>query len=276
MKKMIVMLLMLITIGAFAQDPQQLKQMTILELSDKRDIRVEKLTELIAPGIDAEELEIPLEKIDSGITNAFIETTLEGYISTRTLLDLSEDTKYPVKKLAGKLGLEIDKLEYDMPLRELGISNQKVNRAIRSYEEEESGFLWNIVATGMVIVFIALIITGLIVALLEYFHRLHTQKIRRKTDAPTEKLSAIAPFSESHMSKRMERRLAITSRPMGSDEMLDAHTVVAIATAIRLHEAALEEENRILATWTKAQTSTWKTSRVMPNRGYFSNRWGKS
>ena len=174
------------------------------------------------------------------------------------------------------MGLGIRSLDYDTPLRELGLSDRKVNRAILTYEEEERGFLWNIVATGMVIVFIALIVTGVIVALLEYFHRLHTQRVRRRIKMASERITACAPFSGSHMSKRIERRLAIRERPIGSDEMLDAHTVVAIATAIRLHEAALEEENRILATWTKAQTSAWKTSRVMPNRGFFTNRWGKS
>ena len=188
----------------------------------------------------------------------------------RSLRELAAETNYPIKKLGSQFDREIDPLEYDRSLGDLGITVQKVNQAIRSYEEGENEFIWNIVATGMIIVFIALIVTGLVVALLEYFHRLSNRKGKWRTRA------APAPETEAPepMSERRRRRLGIPERRAGADEQPDWHTIVAIATAIRLHESSIEEANRILATWKKASLSMWKTNRTMPNRRFY-NRWGK-
>lgn len=275
MKKIIVLFLIFVTIGTFAQDSKQLREMTLSEISGAKGIRSEKLKEMIVPHVAEEQIGLPLEKIDSTITNAFIQQALDSYFEFRTLRDLAEDTHYPIKKLGSKLGLEISRSGYEKPLKEFGVSVQRVNRALSDYDAEENGFIWNVVATGMIIVFVALVLTGLIMWLFEYFHRLHNQRIRRKTGALTATVVGAAPHKEEHLSQRMKRRLSITARRIAAAEELDAYTVVAIATAIRLHEAALEEENRILATWTKGSASFWKTNRVMPNRIFFENRWGK-
>ena len=272
---MIVFISILITAAAFAEESKELRQMTLSEISQTKGIRTEKLKSLIAPAIGAEQIGQPLEKIDPYITNELIQKALDDYLGMRTLQDLAEDTKYPIKKLKSKLGLEIARSAYQRPLREFGISAQRIEQALRDYREEETGFLWSIAATGMIIVFIALVITGIIVGLLEYFHRLYNRKLKRKTAILPQAASAVVDNSEGKISQRMKRRLAIISRRSASDEALDAYTVVAIAAAIRLHEAALEEENRILATWTKAPTSAWKTNRLMPNRIFFEKRWGR-
>ena len=232
--------------------------------------RVEKLAELIVPDIDAEQIGLPLEKIGAGLTGLFIQGALDSYLQLRTLQDLAEDTKYPIKKLRSILGLEIGKTGYEKPLRDFGISAQRINRAIRIYEEGETDFLWSIIATGMIIVFAALIITGLVVALLEYFHRLGNKRIRRKTS--TKSVTETTTDTTARELRRKRRKRTETSRT--ADDELDAHTIVAIATAIRLHESSMEEANRILATWTKASVSTWKASRMMPNRRFFDKRRG--
>jgi len=76
--------------------------------------------------------------------------------------------------------------------------------------------------------------------------------------------------------KRRRRQAALrgASKKIPAVDGLDAPTVAAIAAAIRLHESSLEEANRILATWTKASVSVWKTSRRMPNLRYFGKRYG--
>ncbi len=268
MKKVIVLVLVFISISVFAEDVKQLQRMTLSELSKSEGIRAEKLQELLVPDADIGQIGFPLEKIDSRVTNGFIRNTVDNYLESRTLMDVAEDTNYPIKKLQSELGLEVGKSSYNKPLSEFGISVQRVTDAIRAYEAQENGFIWNIVAIGMIIVFIALVVTGIVVARLEYFHRLRTKAFRRKSGKTAK------PVVE-YIDDRTKRRLAITARKSASEDMLDAYTVVAIATAIRLHEAALEEENRILATWSKASTSIWKTNRAMPNRHFFENRWGK-
>jgi len=273
MKMMIILMSLFITIGSFAEDAKQLQRMTLSELSESKGIRAEKLRELMAPHAGAEQLDLSLEKIDSRFTDSYIQGVIDTYLENRTLRDLAEDTKYPIKKLGSKLGLEIENTNYDKSLSDLGISTQRVDRAIRDYEEGESGFLWNIVATGMLIVFIALILTGLIVALLEFFHRLSTQRAKR-TSAAGGEIETVSDIT-ANMSERTKRRLNITAKPKSANEPPDAYTLIAIATAIRLHEASLEEANRILATWTKASMSVWKANRSMPNSRFFNDRWGK-
>ncbi len=194
----------------------------------------------------------------------------EKSLESRTLRELSEDTSYPIKKLSSKLGLNIDESQYDKPLSRFGITVERVNQAIADYEEGKNQFIWNIVATGMIIVFIALIATGSVVALLEYFHRLSTRKGKRKGQQKLEAEPETPPVPV-----RRRRRYAEPVKRSGEDEQPDWHTIVAIATAIRLHESSIEEANRILATWTKASVSAWKTSRTMPNRRFLNSRWGK-
>jgi len=157
MKKMLVLALIFVTFASFAQDPTPLQQMTISELSDAEGIRQEKLVELIVPDADAGQHDLPLEKIDPRITAGYIETVLGQYESSRSLRDVAEDTAYPIKKLRNIMGADIPTSGYDKPLAEFGISPQQVNRAIAGYEAGESDFLWSITATGMIIVFIALI-----------------------------------------------------------------------------------------------------------------------
>jgi hypothetical protein len=269
MKKMLVLMLIFITIGLFADEAKPLQQMTLSELSEVKGIRLEKLAELIVPSIDTEASELPLEKIDAGLTTEFIQGALDNYLQLRTLRDLAEDTKYPIKKLSSILGLEIGKTGYEKPLRDFGISPQRIKRAIRTYEAEETDFLWSIIATGMIIVFASLILTGLVVALLEYFHRLGNQRTRRKILTKP----AIETTDTTAAELRRNRRKRAKTTRTAADEM-DAHTIVAIAAAIRLHESSMEEANRILATWTKASVSTWKASRMMPNRRFFDKRRG--
>jgi hypothetical protein len=270
MKKMLVLVLIFVTFAAFAQDPTPLQQMTLAELSEAEGIRQEKLVELILPIVDDGQLKLPLEKIDPRITTGYIETVMGQYKNSRSLRDVAEDTAYPIKKLRNIMGADIPKTGYDKPLAEFGISPQQVNRAIARYEAGESDFLWSITATGMIIVFIALIITGLVVALLEYFHRLDIQqRLRRKSMAESEPVREAASEVKR---RRRQASLRAASKKIPADDGLDAPTVAAIAAAIRLHESSLEEANRILATWTKASVSVWKTSRRMPNLRYFGKR----
>lgn len=267
MKKMVVLMFVFIAFASFAQDAKPLHQMTLSELSDAKGIRQEKLVELIVPDVDADQIKLPLEKIDPRITTEYIERALDGYERRRSLRDVAEDTTFPLKKLRNIMGADIPKSGYEKPLFEFGISPQKVNRAIATYEAGETDFIWSITATGMIIVFIALIITGIVVALLEYFHRLDIQKrLRRKSSAESE------PGSEAASGDKRRRRPA-ASRKLPADDGLDAPTVAAIAAAIRLHESSLEEANRILATWTKGSVSLWKSNRPMPNMRFFGKRY---
>ena len=254
---------------SFAQDMKRPQQMTLAELSVAKGIRQEKLAELIVPDIDADLAKLPLEKINRSLTDEYIQTALDGYLQRRTLRDLAGDTEYPIKKLRNILGLDVGRSGYDKPLSDFGISPQRVSRAIRTYEEGESDFLWSITATGMIIVFIALIITGVVVALLELFHRMDIQqRLRRKTMAESEADTKVA-------SRGKKRKRSAISRKITAADVLDAPTVAAIATAIRLHESSLEEANRILATWTKASVSMWKSNRTMPNLRFFDKRHGQ-
>ncbi len=275
MKKMLVLISIFITVSSFAQDMKRLQQMTLLELSEAKGIRLEKLTELIVPDIDTDHMRLPLEKIGPNITDGFIQGVLDNYLQLRTLRDLAEDTQYPIKKLRNIIGVDISKSGYEKPLRNFGISTQRIDRAIRVYEEGETDFIWSIIATGMIIVFISLIIIGLVVAFLEYFRRLGNKRLRRKTLTGLKPEMKTSSDTSKRASRRKRRKRGTSSREISSDDAMDAPTIVAIAAAIRLHESSMEEANRILATWTKASVSMWKTNRLMPNQRYFDKRYGQ-
>jgi hypothetical protein len=247
--------------------------MTILELSEARAIREEKLIELLVPGVERDRQELPIKEIDSTLTDASIEASLEEYLRNRTILDLAGDTTYPVNKLMNYLGVEITKVGYTRPLTSYGVTEQDVERAIRLYKDQQSRFMWNIVALGMIIVFVALAITGIAVALLEYFHRLDIQRTRAKT-APEQPETLATDTSEISASELRRRRRVMASAPRkhSEDEPTDAHSIAAIAAAIRLHEASIEEANRILVTWKRASVSMWKANRSMPNGRFFETK----
>jgi hypothetical protein len=153
------------------------------------------------------------------------------------LLEISKTLDIPSKKLAEYLNLDSE-TDSKIPLAELGITNDKIKNAYTAYQEEETVFFGDIVLVGMSIVFISLILVGLIILSLQHL------EIKKKPK---------------------------TSRTANIPEHISSNAIVAAITAIYIHEAEVEEQNRLNLTWTRSQLSMWRATNMVENR-FFERR----
>ncbi len=168
--------------------------------------------------------------------------------SEKTLFGLSQETKIPIKKL--KTLLEIDAAKPpETKLYELEISSTQVQRAIIKYNSTKRVYFWGIVLAGMIIVFTSLALVGFIINQLKNLHFLDKLSKKRFVNIPHAKISADKPN-------------------------LSRNDIVAVITAIYLHELEAEEQSRLLLTWKRTPISMWKaaTKFNMPNRLFFGKK----
>lgn len=125
-------------------------------------------------------------------------------------------------------------------LAELQISADHLEKALEQYQISKKSYYSGIVLVGMSIVFLSLIIVGFGI------HSL--QHIGQKKTVHT-------------------RIGAITAAP----EHISSNAIVAVITAIHLHEADVEEKNRLLLTWKRSQLSMWSAANLVESR-FIGNR----
>jgi len=172
--------------------------------------------------------------------------------SSWTLREFAQANQVPPRKIAAALGKDLD-ADASSTLAELELSETVAKKALAEYRKGELGFVRNIAETGMLIVFVSLIVVAVLIGLLRHLHIF-------------EKKGSMPGRGENSM-----RSLVGTIRSSG--DMSD-HALAAVLTAIFLHEEEVEEENRLLLTWKRASTNMWKASRSMPNDTFFNSRGG--
>jgi len=165
-----------------------------------------------------------------------------------TIADLSKATEIPIKKLETIMKRDFN--QHDL-LIDLGITQEDVTSIIKTYEEVKSDFFWNIVLIGMVIVFASLILTGFMIGLLRHvniFEELKEKKALAKTKAGKPKIKKITT----------------------TDGNLSSDSIVAVITAIYLHELEVDERNKMNLTWKRTPLSMWKAANAvnLPNRNF--------
>ncbi|MCD4795646.1 MAG: OadG family protein [Candidatus Cloacimonetes bacterium] len=168
--------------------------------------------------------------------------------SEKTLSQLSQEINIPIKKL--KTLLEIDAAKSpETKLNELEITSSQVQNAITEYNSTKRVYFWSIVLAGMIIVFISLALVGFIINQLKKLHKLDKLSKKRLEKIPRAKISADKPN-------------------------LSRNDIVAVITAIYLHELEAEEQSRLLLTWKRTPISMWKaaTKFNMPNRLFFGKK----
>jgi Na+-transporting methylmalonyl-CoA/oxaloacetate decarboxylase gamma subunit len=179
----------------------------------------------------------------------FAETDCDEYSfsSDTTILQISKTTDIPVKKLLEYLEIDIT-VSSTKTLAELQISNKEVIQALIKYRGCKKSFYAGIVLVGMSIVFLSLIIVGFSIAGLQYLNRKKKPKIKT---IKTSKGKITAPAHQ-----------------------ISSNGIIAAITAIYLHEAEVEEKNRLLLTWKRSRISMWSAANMMENKA-FDNLRGK-
>ena len=168
--------------------------------------------------------------------------------SKKTLSQLSQETNIPIKKL--KTLLEIDiAISPETKLNELEISSTQVEKVITEYNSTKFVYFWGIVLAGMIIVFASLVLVGFIINQLKNLNMLGKISKKPFVKIPQAKISADNPN-------------------------LSRNDIVAVITAIYLHELEVEEQSRLLLTWKRTPISMWKaaTKFNMPNRLFFGKK----
>ncbi len=162
---------------------------------------------------------------------------------TTTLLEISTQTNIPVKKITQYLKLE-NQTDFDVSLKELGISNEDINKAISEYNLNKKSFYVGIIFVGMGIVFVSLLLVGFIINSLQ-----HISKSKKKVKIKTPVGTITAP-----------------------KEHINSNGIVAAITAMFLHDA--EEKDKINLTWKRQAISVWHAAGMVENK-VFENRRGK-
>lgn len=167
-----------------------------------------------------------------------------------TLQQISNETHIPVKKIINLLDGDYSK---ETTVVETGLTNDAIEKAIEKYDSIKIHYYWSIVAVGMVIVFLGLILTGFIIGLLEHLNMIDKVK-EKKADAKKSKtkIKKITPI----------------------DGNLSNDAIVAVVTAIYLHELEVEEKNKMNLTWKRQPLSMWKSSNIanLPNSSFYKLR----
>ena len=138
-------------------------------------------------------------------------------------------------------------------LAALGVTREEAGKALARYRAAEPAFVGSIVLTGMVIVFVSLLVVSLLIGL---FRHLHIFDRAEKTDTGKRSVSSVVG----------------TIRSTGD---LGVRSIAAVVAAIFLHEEEVEAETRLLLSWKRASTNLWRAHASMPNEVYYGVRRGR-
>jgi Na+-transporting methylmalonyl-CoA/oxaloacetate decarboxylase gamma subunit len=172
------------------------------------------------------------------------------YSGDLTVKELSDKAEIPVKKLIENLNRT--DISIEKTVGEQGVSQQDFQNALKNYEENIGSFYTGVVVVGVGIVFVSLILVGFVI------HQL------RHLDTAKEKPS-----------KRTKTVKTAVGKVTGPAEHISSNAIVAVVSAIYLHELEVEQQNNLLLTFRRAPLSMWKASNIMPNNEFFQAKRGK-
>lgn len=169
-----------------------------------------------------------------------------------TFRELSYQSAIPLKKLMHLLPHEV---QAEQVIADSDVSVAEIELAIKEFKKIEHGYNWSIVLIGMVIVFLSLILTGFLIGLL--------QQMNKWEDFKERKAKASGNVKKPKLKK-------ITS----IDGNLSNDVIVAVISAIYLHELEVEERNKLNLTWKRAPLSMWRSANKVsfPNKTFFKAR----
>ena len=175
---------------------------------------------------------------------------LHGFTEQSTLTQLASEKSVPIKKLRQLLNIPtLDRSKDTYSLQALNVPLGRLDNVITGFKDRELPYGVSITIVGMLIVFLALLITSLIIGQLIH--------LNRKPRKQAEKLII------DHSGK-----LVSASKDVSNN------TIAAAITALFLYKQKIEDRRRLLLTFHRAPTNQWRASGVldMPNRVILRNR----
>jgi len=182
-----------------------------------------------------------------------------GFNHSMTLYDCAKFNKVPIKKLLEYLNLPIqDKTNYTKTLIDLKIKPSLIIEKVKFFDTKKMELGAILTILGMLVVFAALAITALVLTQMIHLNKMgkssghgHSQPVTTASvQTPVGKIKAPRP------------------------EDLSSAAIVAVITAIHLRTQELEEENKLMLTWKRANVSMWQASGKVqfPNSKFQQNK----
>lgn len=178
------------------------------------------------------------------------ETIQYGFNESYTLLQIAQKFSIPVKKLKSLLGFDtLDASLNNRSLLSLDISLEGIAKANKEFDQSLFKIGSSIVLVGISVVFLALLLTAIIIGQLRHLN------IDRDNKKPADlKISSTG-------------KLVNKGKDIGNNE------IIAVITTLHLYTHNLEERRRITMTYRRRNINLWHITGLtnMPNR-LFNNK----
>jgi hypothetical protein len=174
-----------------------------------------------------------------------------GFTELSTLAEAAASLNMPIKKMKQMLGLpdSISRKWDHNSLQALEFTPQQVEKIHQEFTGNSVGYGSSVTAVGMLTVFLALLITSLVISQLYHLNR--PAKI-----------------------KHADIKVSTDGKLKSASATLNHNVIVAAITALHIHQQAIEDRRRLVLTFRRTPTNQWRASAVMsmPNREMSSKR----
>lgn len=168
-----------------------------------------------------------------------------GYTELSTVKEVAARLNLPIKKLkhALKLSDPLSTKWDNASLQALDINPQQVEKVRQDFAENSIKYSLNVTMVGMLTVFMALLITSLVIGQLIHLNR------PPKVAKPDIKVSP-------------------GGKLIAASATLNRDVIVAVIAALHIHQQSIEDRRRLALTFRRTPTNQWRASAVlsMPNR----------
>lgn len=172
------------------------------------------------------------------------QTVLYAYNEMSTISEIAFKFSIPVKKFKALLGNHdpLDTSWDNTSLQALGISLDTVQAVKQEFEEDILSYGGSVLIVGVLVVFLALILTSIVISQLVHLNRKSSKE-------------SIIKVSSSGQVKSAPKNIS-------------SNVIVAAVTALHMHKMDIEERRRMVLTFRRTPTNQWRASAVlsMPNR----------
>lgn len=166
-----------------------------------------------------------------------------GFNELSTVSEIATTLSIPIKKLKAMLGNTdpLDKSWDDMSIQALGIDLETMKHANDDFLEHIMRYGSSVTLVGMLVVFIALVLTSIIISQLVHLNR----------------------------GKKQARIISLSSdgQVKSAPKDLSQNVIVAAITALHLHEREVERRRKMVLTFRRTPLNQWRASAIlsMPN-----------
>lgn len=172
------------------------------------------------------------------------QTVLYAYNEMSTISEIAFKFSIPVKKFKALLGNHdpLDTSWDNTSLQALGISLDTVQAVKQEFEEDILSYGGSVLIVGVLVVFLALILTSIVISQLVHLNR--------------------------KSSKENTIKVSGSGQVKSAPKNISSNVIVAAVTALHMHKMDIEERRRMVLTFRRTPTNQWRASAVlsMPNR----------